>query len=187
MRFYIIASILLNSLISFSQTNKEIEQKFLDSLKMGGTYLVGRSMPSFNITSVKGELFTNGNLKGKITFINFWFESCAPCIAEMKSLETLYENFKGDEEFQFLSITYEKKDVVEQVVDKFKLTYPVLLTTTDTCNYLNFRKGFPTTIICDKKGEIIFFTFGGTPDPFGADLYFKTNVYPLLKCLLACK
>jgi cytochrome oxidase Cu insertion factor (SCO1/SenC/PrrC family) len=187
MRVSIMAGLLLIKMISFAQSNDEIQQKFLDSLKMGGTYLIGRSIPPFHIPSIKGDSYSNENLKGKITFMNFWFESCIPCIVEMKSLVTLYESFKDNDDFQFLSITYEKKEVVKKVADQFKMTYPILLTTIDTCNYLNFKKGFPTTIICNKKGEIVFFTFGGTTDPLGADLYFKTNVYPLLNCLLTCK
>lgn len=159
----------------------------MDTLNMGGAYLIGRNLPAFEIKSVQGKLYTNEDLKNKITFINFWFEACAPCIAEMDALENLYQDFKPNKNFQFLSFTYEKKEVVEKISEKYQMSYPILTTTTDSCYMLNFRKGFPTTIIVDQKGEIIFFIFGGTTNPKSADFYFKTNVYPLLNCLLKCR
>jgi len=170
-----------------AQTDDEAQRKFMDTLNMGGTYLVGKTLPIFDLKSVKGKLYTDKNLIDKITFINFWFEACAPCIAEMNALEMLYENFKEYKNFQFLSVTYEKKETIERIMGKYKMTYPVLSTSADSCYYLNYRKGFPTTIIIDEKGKIVFFTFGGGTNPIAVELYFKTNLYPLLNCLLKCK
>jgi peroxiredoxin len=171
-------------LVSFAQTYEERIQKFMDTLNMGGSYLIGNSMPAFEIKSTDGYWYTNENLIGKITFINFWFEACPPCIVEMNALEQLYNKYKQNGNFQFLSITYEKIEAIEKISEKYKMSYPVLSTSRDSCYYLNFRKGFPTTIIVDGNSKIVFFTFGGNTDPKLANIYFRDNLYPLLNCML---
>jgi len=185
MKYYLLITLLSFQFIANAQT--EDEQKFLDTLKMGGTYLLGQSFPAFELRSEKGGVYNNESFNNKITFVNFWFESCAPCIAEMKALEKLYQTYSQNKQFQFLSITFEKKDVIEKIAEKYKQTYPILSTSMDSCYYLNFKKGFPTNLIVGHKGEIIYFTIGGGPDPDAAEINFKTNIYPLLNCLLECK
>lgn len=184
MKFQLSILLLLIQLISNAQSIEEINKKFLDTLKMGSTYLIGKKMPAFELKSIQGDIYSNESFKNKITFINFWFEACAPCIAEMNSLEQLYNDFNQHNNFQFLSITYDKPEAVKKLGEKYKMTYPVLSTTTDSCYYLNFRKGFPTTIIVDGNGTIAYFTSGGHTDSNLADLYFKSNVYPLLNCMV---
>jgi hypothetical protein len=51
------------------------------TLKLGGTYPIGKDFKPFNLTAVSGKKYTQDNLKGKITFIEFWFEACSPCIS----------------------------------------------------------------------------------------------------------
>jgi len=81
----------------------------------------------------------------------------APCIAEMNAHENLYRGFKQDKNFQFWSITFEKKATISKISKKYKMTYPVISTTVDSLHYLNFQKGFPTSMIIDTQGKIAFF------------------------------
>lgn len=173
------------AITSSAQTKDEAE-RFLDTLKLGGTYLVGNKYKPFNLTSLNGKNYSQESLKGKITFIDFWFESCSPCIAEMNALENLYENFCVYKNFQFLSITYETSETIKRLLKKYKMPYPIINTSLDSCINLNFGKGFPAKIIVGEDGEILYFSFGGDPDIDRSDLYFKTNLYPLLNCLLNC-
>ncbi len=184
MKLIFIIFFFLQQFITVAQTEEEKIKLFLDSLKMGGSYLVGKTLPAFEIKSLQGNSFTNESLKNKITFINFWFEACAPCIAEMNTLENLYQNFKTKTDFQFLSITFEKKEAIEKLSEKHKMTYPVFSTTIDSCHYLNFKKGFPTTIIINDNSKIEFFIHGGFTNPEDAERYFNVNIYPVLNRLL---
>jgi thiol-disulfide isomerase/thioredoxin len=187
MKYFVCFFLLIASLFSRGQIENDKLKLSLDTLKMGGTYLLGKPFPGFELKSEKGKVYNNEYFIDKITFINFWFESCAPCIAEMKPLENLYQTYSQNKKFQFLSITFEKKEVIEKIAKQYSQTYPILSTSTDSCYYLNFKKGFPTNVIINEKGQIIYFTIGGGPDPDAAEVNFKTNVYPLLNCLLRCK
>lgn len=163
------------------------EQRFLDTLKMGGAYLKGRSMPDFKVTSTEEIMYSRENLNGKITFINLWFEACSPCIAEMGALNDLYSRFKNDTNFQFLSFTFEKKEDVKRLAKKYKIKYPIVSTTMELCYTLNFRKAFPTLIVLDNTGKVAYLTFGGNTDPKKIKTFFETKIYPVLNELLTFK
>ena len=105
----------------------------------------------------------------------------------MNALENLYMGFKQDKNFQFWSITVEKKATIVKISKKYKMTYPVISTTVDSLHYLNFKKGFPTSMIIDTQGKIAFFTVGGTMTSSESDSNFKTNIYSLLDSLLGRK
>lgn len=180
---------MLFSISLYSQNAKDSAEikLFLDSLKQGGSYLLGKQMPDFNASSLDKYPYSKKSLNKKITLINFWFESCAPCIAEMDALNSLYNLFKKNKKFQFLSFTFEKKDDIKRFATKYKIKYPIIRLTEDSCNILNFRKGYPTTIITDATGKIIYFKAGGSPNPAEAKKSIETNIHPILKLKLKNK
>ena len=141
-------------------------------------------MPDFKLRLIAGNTYSRKNLKNRITFINLWFEACAPCIAEMEPLNNLYTTFSKSKEFQMLSVTFEKKGTILRIIKKYKIKYPQISTSQDSCYIVNFRKGFPTNMIINKKGKIAYFTFGGATDPEKAKEDFEKNIYPILRKLL---
>jgi hypothetical protein len=49
----------------------------------------GKYFEKFSNFSVDRKSYSDDSLKNKITIINFWFEACAPCIAEFDALNKL--------------------------------------------------------------------------------------------------
>jgi thiol:disulfide interchange protein len=45
----------------------------------------------FTLNQLDGDILNFEDLKGKVVFINFWATWCAPCIAEMPSIDSLYK------------------------------------------------------------------------------------------------
>ncbi len=160
------------------------EQRFLDTLKMGGSYLIGKKMNAFDLQSINNVSYNNDSLNNKVTLINFWFEACAPCIAEMGTLNDLYKDFKGYDKFRFLSFTYENKETARKLAAKYNMAYPIISTSPEICMSLNYRKGYPTTIITDATGTIVYFEMGGPLDPETSKKIFLAKAYPLLESLL---
>lgn len=124
----------------------------------------GMQYPEFSITSVNGSLTTSKQLEGKITLINLWHHQCSPCIAEMDALEDIYNEFKHNPSFLFISITTDPDDIAKKSVEKYKLPYPVFPVSQKEGYILNLRNGFPTTIVIDRTGKIIHFQCGGPID-----------------------
>src|SRR5690349_10846086 len=74
--------------------------------------LKGKVLPPFLARDLNGNTVTLETLRGKVVYLNFWFLSCAPCIAEIPNLNRLYENTKNLPGFAFYTITYEPEEQV---------------------------------------------------------------------------
>lgn len=94
------------------------------------------------------------NQAGKVVFINFWATWCPPCIAEMPSIDKLYNNFKDRDDVVFVMADvdgqYEKS---KQFMESKKLGLPVHIPVGNIPNHW-LGGAIPTTIILDKKGQI---------------------------------
>ena len=110
---------------------------------------------------MEGKVYTIDSLKGKVSFINFWFEQCAPCITEIEALNGIYNKYKGNSDFQLLAFTYEDTVVCARVSKKYKIAYPIISLDKDVVYNLMYNLGFPTNMLVDKTGEIILVKCGG--------------------------
>jgi cytochrome c biogenesis protein CcmG, thiol:disulfide interchange protein DsbE len=157
-----------------------------DTILEFGRENIGKSLPDFRSTSLNGESYSREILAGKVTFINFWFEHCPPCIAEFEALNDLYKRFKENKEFQFLSFTWEKKENALRVAQKYGLEYPIICLSPDSCRKLinNKYAGYPTNIITNKASKIQFFIIGGPKDSEEAEKVEQTIFIPKLEELL---
>lgn len=122
----------------------------------------GISFKTFNAVSINGTSYCNDSLKNKITFINFWYEHCQPCIVEFEALNRLYDQYKNNPKFRFLSFTFETNENAVRVVNKYRLNYPIVCLDRNTIYHLNFYLGFPNSFITDEKGEINFVKCGNS-------------------------
>ena len=86
-------------------------------------------------------------------------------MAEMEALNDMHQDFKSNEAFQFLSFTFEKPETIERIRQKYKIEYPIILISVDSCYILNFKGGFPANIISDKKGKLAYYSIGGSTKP----------------------
>ena len=121
----------------------------------------GQPFSSFQAESVGGVAYSQSNLIGKITILNFWFEMCAPCVAELDALNRLYHTFDANPKFQFISFSVDSPESVRACIKKYNLPYPVISISHEECFRLNCNLGFPTTIIVDESGKMIFIKTGG--------------------------
>lgn len=46
--------------------------------------------------------------RGKVVFLNVWASWCAPCIAEMPSIASLYSELKDDDDIEFLLVSVDE-------------------------------------------------------------------------------
>lgn len=94
------------------------------------------------------------NLKGKVVFMNFWATWCPPCIAEMPSIDKLYQQFKDNDQIVFLMVDVDNQMIKsEAFMTKKKLSLPVHVPMGDIPSYW-LGGAIPTTVILDKNGQI---------------------------------
>ena len=92
------------------------------------------------------------NFNGKPTVVNFWFTSCEPCIMEMPALENLKKKYSG--EVNFISITYDSKEQVENFRKKHTFTFENFHATKISIKAFGVGS-YPTTLFIDKNGVLI--------------------------------
>lgn len=117
-----------------------------------------------NLTVVSSALFTSSEgitldlarLKGKVVFLNFWTTWCPPCIAEMPSVNRLYNKFKNNKNVVFVLADADGNlEKSTAFMKKKKYDLPVYIPTGAIPEQL-FRGSLPTTVIINAKGEIVF-------------------------------
>ncbi|MCA4782232.1 TlpA family protein disulfide reductase [Empedobacter stercoris] len=114
----------------------------------------------FEMVDVDGKTVNMEDLKGKVVFMNFWATWCPPCIAEMPSIQTLYDKVKEDKDIVILTVEVEgKRDKVAKFMERKKLSLPVVYPNSSIPTEF-FNGSLPTTIILDKKGNIAHTTMG---------------------------
>jgi len=112
-----------------------------------------------DITNLSWKLLsdTNENLdlkstNGEVVFINFWATWCPPCIAEMPSLQELYDDYNG--KVVFLFVTNDDFETVNSFKLKKEFTFEVFQPITETPEALT-TSSIPRTFIVNKSGAIV--------------------------------
>ena len=146
---------------------------------------IGTPFVSFDLTDLTGKQFTQKHLMGKVTLINFWFRACAPCIAEFDDLNDLYNDFKDNPDFQFLSITRDEPEDIEKSIKKYNLPYTIISTSDKECRRLQHFEigGYPFTIIVDKQGKIRLIHGGSSLEKEKITTLIETYKQEILKLL----
>lgn len=155
------AAIVVLGLAFFTPLGKQFSYKVNDVTLTGAS----KELPDrdFSLSdsdmkiSLKGYNDTaNANLadfKGKVVFLNFWGSWCPPCVAEMPSIQKLYEE-KGNEIAVVLITMNDKPEKFVPYLQENKYTMPVY--EAESLLPRKVRPGsFPTTYIIDKNGEVV--------------------------------
>lgn len=129
---------------------------FKAEIKKEAQATVGAAQIPFSFRDVNGITLSTADLKGKVVFINFWATWCPPCIAEMPSLNDLYNQLQGNEQFIFLFIN-EDDDVAKakSFLQNNGYTLPVM-TRSGKIPAEIYSGTLPTTVVLDKEGNIVF-------------------------------
>lgn len=101
-------------------------------------------------------MVTNQSLAGKVVFINYWASWCPPCLAEMPSLQELYNKMKGNPSIEFLFVNDgEDRSIAKKYLAANDFTLPLYFSGERSASEF-FVTTLPTTYILNKKGVIVF-------------------------------
>ncbi|WP_138431508.1 TlpA family protein disulfide reductase [Fodinibius saliphilus] len=108
------------------------------------------------LLQTNGNRTTLSNFKGDLIFLNVWASWCPPCVAEMPTIETLYNEVGDHENIRFILLSMDKephKAVQFMQSRKFDMPYyfpASRLPIAFQSEYL------PTTYVISKEGKIIY-------------------------------
>lgn len=125
-----------------------------------GRFAFGRGdvFPPFELPSLQGGMQRLGDFHGRYTLISFFFAECAPCIAEVPTLNA-YAREHGD--MNFVAITYEDAATVRRFVDQRGLSWNVLYDGQALTDTLGIGT-FPTLMLIDPSGHVAGAAVGTT-------------------------
>ncbi|MBV8253047.1 MAG: AhpC/TSA family protein [Chitinophaga sp.] len=157
-------------------TGKELAER----IKGVRTTAIGSKAPNFTKPDLNGNPFTLSSLQGKYVLVDFWGSWCGPCRAGNPHLKALFEKYKS-KGFEIIGVANEKSENLEDAKKAWQGAVK-----TDGLPWLhvlnNYEKsqsdlvasyavsGFPTKLLLDKTGKIIYKEVGTGGDGLDKEL-----------------
>ncbi|WP_314407183.1 TlpA disulfide reductase family protein [uncultured Gemella sp.] len=164
----ILSTTLLSSALILSACSSSTEKKE-ETNKQTSTTSSSETKPTqaFDFTAMDkdGKTVKLSNFKGKKVYINMWASWCGPCMREIPELEKVYQKYKNNKDYVFLSMTSpndaefknqspqdKSKDVILKKAKELGATYPVLFDVNDRFIINYAIRSFPTHILINSDG-----------------------------------
>ncbi len=119
--------------------------------------------PYFEFKTLQGATYSAQSLKGKVVVLNFWGLSCRPCIEEMPTLNALVAEFAAQPDVVFLAPTKNKEADLNAFLSQKPFNYQVAGLAKSAFDVFDVQ-GFPTHVVLNKNGDIVYKTLGGLQD-----------------------
>ncbi len=108
----------------------------------------------------KGSRIDENLFENKLVLLDFWNTKCGVCFEKFPQLQTFYDKYKDDNTI----ITYAINKPIEEDVPRiaFQLvkekgyTFPVLLPNDENLPEKFGVKGYPTTFVINRNGQIVY-------------------------------
>lgn len=131
----------------------------------------GELAPSLELPSVAGGTVSLEALRGKVVLLNIWATWCPPCVKEMPSMQRIYEEHR-ERGLEILAVAVDDEPgvrqpdgriegLVSEFVDRFGLTFPVVVDPTGETERRFDTQYLPTTFLIDREGRIRAREVGG--------------------------
>lgn len=112
---------------------------------------------SGSFSDENGAIIPFENFRNKVIIIGFWATWCPSCVAEMPSLQKLYNDYK--DKVVFVLITSEEPKQVREFMQKKQYNLPVFYNENNLPKELYSNK-IPATFLISSEGKIIIKKIG---------------------------
>ena len=106
----------------------------------------------WQLLNLEGETINFQQSQGKVTLVNVWATWCPPCIAELPSMQNLYDVYGDRVDFYFVSL--ESPKTLQNFIQKKGYRLPVYMPQGSLPAALKTTL-FPTTYLISKTGAIV--------------------------------
>lgn len=116
----------------------------------------GHPAPLFELKDSAGTMVKLSDLRGKVVLLNFWSVRCAPCVAEMLSLNNLATALNRGG-LTVLAVSVDRSEqLVRSFVKETHLDVPVLLDRDEEVAFDAYAvTDLPVSFLIDKGGTIV--------------------------------
>ena len=114
------------------------------------------NLPDVIFESPDGKQVHLADQKGKVVFLNFWATWCPPCIAEMPSINKLYNQLKNNNNVVFIIVDADHNFQKSMpFMAKHRYSMPLYKLASNVPPNL-VSNSIPATTIIDKNGQVVF-------------------------------
>lgn len=119
-----------------------------------------RPTPPLALPAWEGPAFTLAAQRGKVVVLNFWASWCAPCRAELPSLELLAENHAA-RGLVVQAVNFRETDgAIRRFLEQWPLSLPILRDADGGAAKDWQVRIFPTTVVIGRNGRAAFSVTG---------------------------
>lgn len=112
-------------------------------------------IPEFKFRDLNDQIMESKAIVEDFVFMEFWYISCAPCLKNMKSINSIYSRYKSKNiKFLVLNDTDFEIDKIKNIKNKFNLTYD-LFYHGDSISRIFEIDEHPFTMIYDNRNKVI--------------------------------
>ena len=104
------------------------------------------------LKTLEGEPFYLEQIRGEVIFLNFWATWCPPCIAEMPSIQRLYNEY--EEKVNFILVSGENPETIKNFMQKNGYTFPIYIQSFQSPEIFE-SSSIPTSFIISPEGNIV--------------------------------
>lgn len=112
--------------------------------------------PAFATRTLSGEDASLAELQGQVVLLNVWATWCEPCVRELPVLADMHREL-GEKGFTVIALNGDvraKLPAVRNMVASQDLPYPVWLDFESRAQVVFKLRGYPTSFLIDRKGNI---------------------------------
>ena len=121
---------------------------------------IGSPAPDFDLMRPDGGRVRLADQLGQVVLLNFWATWCGPCRIEMPLIQEAYDTFK-DRGFVALGVNFdEPAEAVTGFAEELQISFPLLLDPGGQVQRQYLVRGYPTTVILDREGQIQVYYIG---------------------------
>lgn len=111
--------------------------------------------PAFALPDASGRRVALEDFRGKVVLLAFWASWCPYCREELPAMERLYRDYRGQGlEVVSVNIKDRREDALA-MVEKNKLTFPVLMDPQGEIGLLYGAFATPTVYLIDRRGAVL--------------------------------
>ena len=114
-------------------------------------------MPEFNLQDARnGKSTASKAFAGKALLVTFFATWCSPCLQEIPNLIKLQDEF-GKDGFSVLALSVDQggRDVVQKLISKYSINYPVLMADASTGKAFGGVRAIPSSFLINRDGNLV--------------------------------
>jgi thiol-disulfide isomerase/thioredoxin len=149
--------ILMDKKVSSVDSLLSVNRRIIENLK-------GCQFPKTFLNKLDGGNINIDAFQGKLVFIHFWFSSCAPCVAEIPSINKLINEYDNTK-VVFLAISNDDRKRIVSFLNTMEFkTIQTYIDQSSMEKYFCIIDGYPMNMLLNKEGKVIDAWTGGSID-----------------------